>query len=438
MHPPGGFLTRWLRGTGAAVLPLYAVAAAFAAYFSMYAFRKPLAAASFEGEVIFDSSMRLKTALILSQITGYALSKFLGIKVCSESTRSNRLRLLVGLILLAGLGLLLFAVLPGQWKLLAMFINGIPLGMVWGLVVRYLEGRGSSEFLLAGLSASYIISSGIVKDVGLQFLSQGVPEVWMPLGVAVLFLPLYLLSVWLLHQLPGPSPREVAARTERPSLSHEGRRTFLRRYGPGLWPLLIGFFFLTAFRDFRDNYGIELFSELGYKEAALFSRAELGVTLGVLAALGALSLFRNHRSGLIGTYVIILAGFLLIGTSTLLLDQGMLSGFTWIVLSGLGCFLAYVPFGAILFERLIAYLRFSGTAVFAIYLADALGYTGAVGIQVYRDLGTPAVSYLSFLRWFSYALSVGGCLLILSSAVYFLKTSRKTVPSTDPEPALTS
>ena len=34
------------------------------------------------------------------------------------------------------------------------------------LVVRYLEGRRTSEILLVGLSCSYIISSGIVKDIG--------------------------------------------------------------------------------------------------------------------------------------------------------------------------------------------------------------------------------------------------------------------------------
>ncbi|MEW4451247.1 DUF5690 family protein, partial [Bremerella sp. JC817] len=35
--------------------------------------------------------------------------------------------------------LMLFAVVPVHWKVLAIFLNGLPLGMVWGLVVRYLE-----------------------------------------------------------------------------------------------------------------------------------------------------------------------------------------------------------------------------------------------------------------------------------------------------------
>ena len=58
----------------------------------------------------------------------------------------------------------------------------------------------------------------------------------------------------------------------------------------------------------------------------------------------------------------------------------------WMTMTGLGSYLAYVPFNTILFERLLAYTKFSGTAVFAIYLADAAGYTGAIALQLGRDL----------------------------------------------------
>ena len=47
-----------------------------------------------------------------------------------------------------------------------MFINGLPLGMVFGLVMAYLEGRRQTEMLAAVLCASFIVSSGFVKSVG--------------------------------------------------------------------------------------------------------------------------------------------------------------------------------------------------------------------------------------------------------------------------------
>ena len=118
----------------------YAVLAAFATYFCMYAFRKPFAAAKYEGLAFFDTEVDFKTILVISQIIGYALSKYVGIKVCSEISRNNLARFLVGLILFAEFALLLFGLVPEQFKVAAIFLNGIPLGMVWGSVSRYLEG----------------------------------------------------------------------------------------------------------------------------------------------------------------------------------------------------------------------------------------------------------------------------------------------------------
>ena len=44
--------------------------------------------------------------------------------------------MLIALIVAAELALILFAVLPQNWKVAAIFLNGLPLGMVWGLFWR--------------------------------------------------------------------------------------------------------------------------------------------------------------------------------------------------------------------------------------------------------------------------------------------------------------
>jgi len=145
---------------------LVAAIAAFSAYFSMYAFRRPFTAATFAGQTFAGGVIGLKTALILSQIVGYTLSKYLGVRICSEAGRSRRAPLLLTFIGIAWGSLFLFALLPGSWKTLAIFINGLPLGMVWGLVVGYLEGRRCSDLLLTALFGSFIVASATVKDVG--------------------------------------------------------------------------------------------------------------------------------------------------------------------------------------------------------------------------------------------------------------------------------
>ena len=66
-----------------------ASAAGFTAYFSMYAFRRPWAAASYK-DLSFFGVVELKTALDVGQVVGYALSKFIGIKICSEAEPGRR------------------------------------------------------------------------------------------------------------------------------------------------------------------------------------------------------------------------------------------------------------------------------------------------------------------------------------------------------------
>src|SRR5258705_1426053 len=120
-----------------------------------------------------------------------------------------------------------------------------------------------------------------------------------------------------------------------------------------------------------------------------------------------------------------IGGFLMLGVSIVLLDAGLINGFWWMTLTGLGSYLAYVPFGSVLFERLMASTRFAGTAVFAIYLADAIGYTGSVGVQLYRDLAQSATSRLIFFKGFTYFMSILGVACLVSSCIYFLRRQRR-------------
>ncbi len=441
-------LTRFLEKAPGPVFVAYAILTAFTTYFCMYAFRKPFAAATFEGHMFFGSLVELKTAIVISQIIGYALSKYIGIKVCSEITPGRRALALVLLIAWAEFALVIYGWLPDNWKVIAIFLNGLPLGMVWGLVVRYLEGRRTSEMLLAGLSCSYIVSSGIVKDIGRAMMEgaaahwwQGVPvigpwiaghlgkvsESWMPAIVGLHFLPLFLLAVWLLNQLPQPSPADVAARVEREPMSGSERLAFIRHFLFGLILLCVAYFFLTAYRDFRDNYQVEIFDELGYPyhdNQTIISKAETIVMFGVMAALALLNLIKNNRRGLIGAYVIMTGGVALMGISTLLLESKQINGFWWMTLVGLGSYLAYVPYGSVLFDRLIASTRVVGTAVFAIYVADAIGYTGSVGVQLYRDIGESNLSRLAFFKGFTYFMCLLGLVCLISSCLYFVRRQR--------------
>ena len=411
----------------------------------MYAFRKPFAAATFEGEQFMSGAIELKTAIVISQILGYALSKYLGIKFCSEITPQRRAAMLVGLVIVAEVSLVVYGLVPNNMKVMAIFFNGLPLGMVWGLVVWYLEGRRTSELLLAGLSCSFIVSSGIVKDFGrammagdvaswwghvplfggtISSLIGDVGEGWMPAVVGLHFLPLFVLSVWMLNQLPSPSQADVQARSRRVTMDGALRINFVKEFFGALVLLCVAYLFLTAYRDFRDNYQVEILEDLGYPYAenkAIITKAETLVAFGVIACLALLNLIKDNRMGLIGAYGVMISGVLLLGGTTLGLELGYVSGFWWVTLTGLGSYLAYVPYGSVLFDRMMATTKVVGTAVFAIYLADAIGYTGSVGIQLYKDLAHGDISRLAFFKGYTWFMAILGIVCLISSCTIVLR-----------------
>jgi hypothetical protein len=182
------------------------------------------------------------------------------------------------------------------------------------------------------------------------------------------------------------------------------------------------YFFLTAYRDYRDNYGIEILQELGLgDQAGVFSKTEIPNAFGVMLALSLLCLIRSNRVSLIFAFILMTSGQILMGVSTWMLQNDMLDGIQWMTLIGLGVYLTYVPFGTVLFDRLLAYTRFAGTAVFAIYLTDAIGYTGSIGLQIYKDQFLTDTSRLEFFQQLTYAMSIGGSISLLASLAYFMR-----------------
>lgn len=418
-------IRRRLETASATTFAGYAIGAAFTAYFCMYAFRKPFAAAAFEGTL--GGVVGLKIALVIAQVVGYALSKFVSIKFVSEISATRRAVTLLALIGLAELSLLAFAVLPPEGKVVAIFFNGLPLGAVWGLVYGFLEGRRTSELLGAGLSTSYIVASGAVKSVGAKWLAAGVSESWMPFVTGLCFAPLFLLAVWLLRQLPPPSPEDEAARTARTPMRGPERRAFIRRFAFGLVTLTGLYMFLTAYRDFRDNFAAEIWSALGLgDEPYVFTASELPVALLVMLALASIYKIKGNRTALITIHGLMGAGTVLIGGATVLFDLGVISGAVWMVALGVGLYLAYVPYGCVLFDRLIAATGATGTAVFMIYVTDAFGYAGSVGLLLFKNFGGADLSWLDFFRGFSYATAVACTAAFIASGLYFAR--RTTEP----------
>jgi hypothetical protein len=338
--------------------------------------------------------------------------------------RAGAILVLIGLSWLA---LVAFALVPAPWNVAALFFNGLPLGMIFGLVFGFMEGRRVSEVLGAMLCSSFILSSGVVKSIGVLMMTSGhVSAFWMPAAVGLVFMPLLAVSVWVLSLLPPPSAEDEAQRTTRAPMNGAERSAFLRRYAPGLILLVLSYVMLTAFRDFRDNFAAEIWTALGFgKSASVFTASEVPVAVISLAALAAVMAVRDNLKALLVIHGVVVAGFLLLGLSTLAFQSGLLSPLTWMILAGAGLYMSYTPFNAMLFDRLVAVSGQVGTAGFLIYVADSSGYVGSVALLLWRNFGGVTLDWLQFFIQAAYLTSIVGAVLVSAAGVYFYRRQRQ-------------
>lgn len=379
-------------------------AAAFAAYFCVYAFRKPFTAATFDSASIawpFIGQLGLKTVLVLSQLLGYTLSKFIGIKVVSEMGSKHRAWAIIGLIGLAELALVGFAFLPIPFKVLMIFLNGLPLGMIFGLILSYLEGRKQTEALSAALCASFILSSGVVKSVGSWLIQDwGVSEFSMPMVAGMIFFVPLLIAVWILQRTPPPDQQDRELRNERPPMNSADRLNFLNAYWPGLSLLVLVYVALTIVRTVRDDFAVEIWRDMGVQQTpSVFATSEMWVGIGVTALCGLTIWVRSNWLAIRLTIGLMSLSFVLVLLSTMMQSVGGLSPFAFMVSCGIGLYVPYVAFHTTIFERLIAVSRLPSNLGFLMYVADSIGYLGYAVIIVLRTQLEDAHSLLPFFRW---------------------------------------
>lgn len=407
------------------VISILAAVSAFGAYTSMYAFRKAFSAGSYAGIEYWD--IDYKAWLVIAQVLGYTLSKFYGIKFIAEIKALSRGKSILILVGISWLALGGFAIVPAPYNIVFLFINGFPLGMIWGLVFGYLEGRKATEFMAAILSTSLIFASGFVKTIGRTLLANfHVSEYNMPFITGAIFVIPLCLFVLILEVIPPPNQQDKQLRTERVAMSADERRAFLIRFMPGIILTVLVYVMLTVMRDVRDNFEVEIWEGLGIKSNSIYTNIDSIISIAVLTGISLLILVKNNLKAFAIIHVFIICGCLLAGISTLLFLSAVIGPVTWMTLAGLGLYAGYVPYNAIFFDRMIASFNYKSNVGFIMYIADAVGYLGSISVLLMKELGDSQTSWNSFFKNGLLIMSVTGAVAGSLSLIYFLQSARKS------------
>jgi len=387
--------------------------AAFGCYFCVYGFRKPFTAAEYAEAGCLG--VNLKTLLVICQVAGYTVSKFVGVRVIAELDPRRRVWLLAQLVAVAELGLLGLALLPVPWGAAGLVVNGLALGLVFGLVLGMLEGRQATEALTAGLCTSFILADGVAKSAGKWLLTLDISERWMPAVAGALFVPPLALCLGLLARVPPPTSADRIARHIRTTMDRTTRWSFLRRYAGLLVPLAVLYLAITVVRSVRADFAPEIWRSLGADAPpALFTRSEVWVALGVLVINGCTVWIRDNRKAFVWSLAICGVGVLLLGGARLGRDHFGLTPIPYMVLLGLGLYLPYVALHTTLFERLLGMTREPGNIGFLMYVVDSVGYLGYVAVMLLKNLVSHPWDWLAILEHSALATSLLGLTCVLA------------------------
>ncbi|MDO9157065.1 DUF5690 family protein [Sediminibacterium sp.] len=403
------------------VLLLVVSIAAFVVYTGMYGFRKPFTVGLYEQWTFLGISY--KVCLVIAQVIGYMISKFIGIRVIASMNPKFRILGILVCILSAWFALLLFAIVPAPYNIICMFLNGLPLGMVFGLVFGFLEGRKTTEIMGAFLASSFIFASGLAKTVGKWLLLNfNIHDFWMPFVAGSIFLVPLLIALWLLSQTPVPNQSDMLLRTERVPMNKQERKLFVWRFGWLLVPVIISYMLFTIVRDFSEDFANELWAETGYQtNAGVFVNSSTVITIFVLIIIATFFSIKSNLKAFIFTHILVIIGLLISLGATLLFNQHFLSPLYWMICSSAGLYLAYLPFNCLYFERMISTYSVKGNVGFVMYIADAFGYLGTVLVLLIKEFVSFQFSWVVFFSFLFTVSAIIGIILVFITLMGHLK-----------------
>lgn len=389
----------------------------FAVYTCMYAIRKPFTGFIFHEQL---GGINIKNWLVLSQLAGYLMSKFFGISFIGNLNKEKRVTYLHLCLITASLPLFFLNITPHYiWPLL-FFINGFPLGLVWGIVFSYAEGRNFTELIGSILACTFIFSSGFVKFLAINIQTHLHLNIQLTLGLIALGanITAFLLS-YFLKTMPPPDAEDELRNTKRKSLSKEERKAAFLANASIVVPAIIMYSIFTILRDIRDNFTAEILQGDHIYSANSIASIETILSLFLILSIPFLTVIKNHYKAILTIFMVCFIGSVLNIACTLLYHSQLCSGVTFFLFSGLGLYCGYILINISLMDRIIGFTKTQANAGFLMYTADAAGYIASFCIMLFLIFGN--FSHINWHEIFTKLLLLAGFLTACISAYSMIR-----------------
>lgn len=407
-----------------ALFILWAGGAVLLSYSLVYALRKPYTAASFTDFDLFGIDYKIAVTTI--QILGYLIAKFVGIKLISELKRERRFKFFISSVVVAQASLIAFGMIEAPYNAFAMFLNGLSLGCMWGVIFSFIEGRRVTDILASLLGISIVFSSGLAKSVGLYVMNEvHVDQFWMPALIGAVALPLLLFLGWALKKLPHPNETDIAHKTERVAINGQQRKDIFRNYMPILLMLFAANFMLLVLRDIKEDFLVNII-DMSNQSSWLFAQVDSIVTLIILGLFGLMIFVKSNIKALMILLSLVTLSTLAMSYVSLNHQTLDLNPIVWLFTQSLSLYIAYLTFQTIFFDRFIACFKFKGNVGYFIAMIDFIGYTGTVLVLFSKELFQIQTNWFELYNVMSAFVGIASSVLFVVAGILLLKRYRTT------------
>jgi hypothetical protein len=308
---------------------------------------------------------------------------------------------------------LFFAVDDISTRVVSRFVGSFFFSWAFCVYIGYAQGRRASDALMPAATACMLVSSAISRAIAPaikeDILGGGDDAYrWMPATVSGLAFAPMLLAVAALAASPRATEADAKARVRRTGGTLATDLTWLRHHWSPLLGLAVNNTILQAVRGVRDVFATDLLGA----DAPWWHWivADVPACLGACLLYAPFVLVKGNRRAFMAVNALGLAagGLMILGGVLGLVDA--VPPLPFLVVSGLGYYLAVVPFagGGVIIERLVAASRAPIDAMLLNVACQLPGYTGALAVLLLVPAATDIKAY------FDWTTLAGGVAMLAS------------------------
>lgn len=298
------------------------------------------------------------------------------------------------------------------------FVGSACFSLAFCSYVSYVQGRRVSDTIMTSVTVCMMLSAPLSRVIAPsveRWLRIG--DRTMPMAVGLVVAPVLLAGAAGLCTVPEPDATDRATRMPRHDTTPRSNRRWLARHWPLLAGLAVNNMVNQGVRAVRDLFATDLLGlDAPWWQWVIADVPMCIVASGAYAVVARTMPETAHRRMVTLVHVVGAVSGVVLAVAGWMGVAGLVDPLAFLVLSGVGYFVAVVPFagGGLVFERLIAASREPMDAVLLNVISQCVGYVGSLGVLL---LAPAAANVGAYFYW---SCLIGGVALAASYACALL------------------